>query len=91
MPGRRKDHLTIERLRLGVGAPSCGTYNPKDINSTKKSVPLFSVSKQRRDGELALFKNTPGSGAYHPDSAIVQVRASSASYSMGGAKRPKQQ
>ena len=90
MPGRRKDHVSIERQRFGVGAPGCDTYNPKDKTS-KKNGPLFSVSKSRRDGSLAIFKNTPGAGTYQPDAATKIVRHNSASWSMGTNKRPVQQ
>ena len=89
MPGRRKDHVSIERQRFGVGVPGCDTYNPKD-KTAKKNGPLYSVSKSRRDGSLAIFKNTPGAGTYHPDAAKKLVKHNSASWSMGTNKRPVQ-
>ena len=90
MPGRRKDHVTVDRLRHGVGVPGAGVYDPRDSYS-KKNGPLFSVSKSKRDHDIKLYKNTPGAGTYEPDCATKVVRASSASWSMGGEKRPKQQ
>ena len=90
MPGRRKDYVSIERQRLGVGVPEGGIYNPND-KSSKKNGYSYSVKKARRDGELGIFKNTPGSGAYHPDASLKIVKTASASWSMGSSKRPKQQ
>ena len=76
MPGRRKDL----RPKLGVGVPGCDTYNP-GVESAKKSAPKFSVGKQVRDGELQIYKNTPGVGAYGAyDQAALVVRAKSASW-----------
>ena len=74
MPGRRKDL----RPKVGVGVPGSGSYDPWH-NSIKKNGPLFSVGKQTRDGEVNIFKNTPGAGTYGDKAAIV-VRAKSASW-----------
>ena len=82
MPARRKDHVSIERKLWGSGVPGSDTYNPSDKYS-KKNGPLFSVSKGRRDGELAIFKNVPGAGTYHPDGGINMVKCRSASWSLG--------
>ena len=90
MPGRRKDYVSIERQRLGVGVPAGGAYNPND-KSSKKNGFSYSVKKSTRDGELGIFKNTPGSGAYHPDASLKIVKTASACWSMGSSKRPKQQ
>ena len=60
MPGRRKDL----RPKVGVGVPGSGSYDPSNT-FTKKNGPLFSVSRQRRDGEVNIYKNTPGAGTYH--------------------------
>jgi len=75
MPGRRKDL----RPKAGTDAPSCDKYNPtKDyIYPNKRS---FSVSKQRRDGEVELYKMTPGVGSYHPDNAKLIVKPKSATF-----------
>ena len=59
MPGRRKDF----RPKVGVGVPGSGSYEPS-VSYTKKNGPLYSVSKQSRDGEVGIFKNTPGAGTY---------------------------
>lgn len=74
MPGRRKDL----RPKVGVGVPGSGKYDPVH-NTIKKNGPLFSVGRQRRDGEIEIFKNTPGAGTYADDAARV-VRAKSASW-----------
>ena len=74
MPGRRKDL----RPKLGVGVPGAGAYDP-EVSPVKKNGPLFSVSKSKRDGELKIFKNTPGAGHYG-DTAQKVVRAKSASW-----------
>jgi len=44
-----------------VGVPGSDTYNASDKYS-KKNGPLYSLSKGRRDGEMGIFKNTPGAG-----------------------------
>ena len=59
MPGRRKDL----RPKVGVGVPGSGAYDPMN-RSSKKNGPLFSVGRSRRDGELNIYKNTPGAGTY---------------------------
>ena len=74
MPGRRKDL----RPKVGVGVPGAGAYDP-DNKCAKKNGPMFSVSKSRRDGELSIFKNTPGAGTYG-DTATKVNRAKSASW-----------
>ena len=74
MPGRRKDL----RPKVGVGVPGSGSYEPTQ-NYVKKNGPQFSVGKMRRDGEIGIFKNTPGAGTYHDISSNV-VRAKSASW-----------
>ena len=61
MPGRKKDHVTIERQRLGVGAPGSDVYDPKDT-FVKKNGPCYSVKNGKRDGSIGIFKNTPGAG-----------------------------
>ena len=61
MPGRKKDHITIERQRLGVGVPGADNYNPVD-KQVKKSGASYSIKNGRRDGEINLYKNTPGAG-----------------------------
>lgn len=85
MPGRRQDL----RPKVGVGVPGSGSYDPWH-NSVKKNGPLFSVGKMRRDGEIGIFKNTPGAGTYGDDAAKV-VRAKSASWRIGSEKRPEKQ
>jgi hypothetical protein len=85
MPGRRKDL----RPKVGVGVPGSGQYEPTH-SFVKKNGPQFSVSKQRRDGELGIFKNTPGAGTYG-DTAANIVRAKSASWRIGTEKRPEKQ
>ena len=74
MPGRRKDL----RPKVGVGVPGSGSYQPM-LESSKKNGPQFSVGKMRRDGEVGIFKNTPGAGTYH-DIAAKVVRSKSASW-----------
>ena len=90
MPGRKKDHVTIERQRLGVGAPGANVYDPKNTY-VKKNGPSYSVKNDKRDGSIGIYKNTPGAGQYHPDGSLKLVKAASASWSMGSQKRPKQQ
>jgi hypothetical protein len=63
MPGRRADH----RPKTGKDAPDAGLYNPKNTySSTKPTSPEFSVNKAKRDGELALYTESPGPLAYSP-------------------------
>lgn len=85
MPGRRKDL----RPKVGVGIPGSGTYDPMNT-FTKKNGPMFSVSRQKRDGEREIFKNTPGAGTYMDVSNNI-VRAKSASWRIGSEKRPEKQ
>ena len=66
MPGRRKDL----RPKVGVGVPGSGSYDPRHA-TVKTNGPMFSVSKSRRDGELQIFKNTPGAGTYHDPAMIM--------------------
>ena len=88
MPARRKDHVSIERQRYGVGVPAGGQYNPSD-KSSKRNGSAYSVSKGRRDGDIGIFKNTPGAGTYHPDASLKIVKTASAQWSMGSSKRPR--
>lgn len=85
MPGRRADL----RPKLGVGVPGAGNYEPMNVSS-KKNGPQFSVGKSRRDGELSIYKNTPGAGTYGDKAAMI-VRAKSASWRIGSEKRPEKQ
>ena len=73
MPGRRKDL----RPKTGVGVPGPDAHNPTQ-NYVKKASPFYSMGKQTRDGELGIFKNTPGSGHYHPDGSINMTKTHSA-------------
>ena len=75
MPGRRKDL----RPKTGVGVPGSDAYNPQKTY-TNAAAPIFSMGKQVRDGELAMYPNTPGSGQYHPDASINLVKTHSASW-----------
>ena len=87
MPGRRKDL----RPKVGVGVPGSGSYDPKNVTS-KKNGPQFSVGRSRRDGEISIFKNTPGAGTYGGyDAAAIAVRAKSATWRIGSEKRPEKQ
>lgn len=85
MPGRRKDL----RPKVGENGKGPGQYDPFH-NSIKKNGPLFSVGKMRRDGEIGIFKNTPGAGTY-ADEAVRVNRAKSASWRIGSEKRPEKQ
>ena len=44
-----------------MGAPGANVYDPKD-NYAKKNGPSYSVKKDKRDGDIGIFKNTPGAG-----------------------------
>jgi len=86
MPDRGTDH----RPKLGKDAPGSGLYNP-EFGYVKDKTKSFSISKGKRDGEINIYKNTPGSGHYHPTSSNNLVRAKSASWRIGTEMRPKQQ
>lgn len=85
MPNRGKDH----RPKLGRDAPGSGQYNPA-FTYVKDQTKSFSISKGKRDGEINIFKATPGSGHYHPDTSKNLVRAKSVSWRIGSEIRPKQ-
>ncbi len=65
MPGRRKDL----RPKTGIDAPSPDKYNPTKFY-VKPDERSFSIGKQKRDGEIEIYKMTPGVGAYDPEGSI---------------------
>lgn len=70
MPGRRADL----RPKTGKDAPDAGVYDPKITFSSKKPVaPNFSVGKSKRDGELALYTNPPGSTTYNLNDSLTKT------------------
>jgi hypothetical protein len=72
MPGRRADL----RPKTGKDAPDAGLYNPKHtFSSVKNHSPEFSVKKAKRDGELALYTETPGPLAYSPEDKFTKTHA----------------
>jgi len=75
MPGRRKDL----RPKTGVGVPGSDSYDPSHSLS-KMANPMFSLSRSKRDGELGIYHNTPGSGSYQPDASTNLVKEHSASW-----------
>ena len=73
-----------------MGVPGSGKYDPS-VNYVKENGRQFSVPKQRRDGEVNIFKQTPGVGTYKPDSGTLMTRHKSATWRVGSEKRPKHQ
>ena len=65
-----------------MGSPGSDVYHPVDTY-VKKNGSAYSIKNGKRDGELGIFRNTPGSGQYHPDGSMKLVKVASASWSMG--------
>lgn len=75
MPGRRKDL----RPKTGVGVPGADAYSPGHT-LVKEKHPAYPLGKSKRDGELKIFHNTPGSGHYHVDNSVNMTKSHSASW-----------
>lgn len=83
MPGRRLDL----RPQTGKDAPDAGNYNPNiNFNSNKKLPPKYSVGKSKRDGELKLYTDPPGSTTYTPNDTLSKTHF--ASWRIGSEERP---
>lgn len=67
VPGRRKDLRPLS----GKDAPGAGSYEPAD-RYTRRSMPHFSMGRSRRDGEIAMYLNTPGVGSYFNRDSVVK-------------------
>jgi len=75
MPGRRKDL----RPKTGVGVPGANVYNPRNT-LTSLTAPQYSVSRNPRDKEVAIFPHTPGFNIYFTDASINLTKTHSASW-----------
>ena len=75
MPGRRKDL----RPKSGEGVPGANVYYPRNT-LTAQTAPQFSVSRNPKDKEVALFPHTPGCGTYFTDASINMTKTHSASW-----------
>ena len=49
------------------------------------------MSKSRRDGELGVFKKTPGVGEYNHESSMKLIKPKTSEWRVGSEKRPNQQ
>ena len=74
MPGRRSDL----RPKTGKDAPDLGIYNPtQTFSSLKPNLPKYSIGKSKRDGELGLYTDPPGAGAYNPSDNFTKTHFAS--------------
>ena len=78
MPGRRKDL----RPKSGLDAPGADKYNPSH-GYTKKRAASYGMGSLHRDGELPLYKSTPGVGTYEPTKASTLTKNQSAAWVIG--------
>ena len=75
MPGRRADH----RPQTGKGVPGPDTHRPQ-FHLTEKRAANYGMGKSKRDGEVSIFKLTPGPTKYDHHLSAGNIRGKSASW-----------